>query len=223
MSYLYHKKGPMRVLVLLCLLSLSLLLTGACGAFLVWRSYAAYKGVVQKELPMLAALRDVSKQGTLSRRALSGFAGAQNETQRQGKVDDFEATVRNNDRNMMVFKELMNGKDEGDLYTQLEKSRSNYIKAARDFIKSFNRLDKIEIRERRDELESLYGNYIDDKDDLADYTEALVSTKSLQIIEKGKALYYFFLIVALWPIFISLVFFSYAILTTGFALFRARK
>jgi hypothetical protein len=222
MSYVYDRKGPVRVLVLLGLLSLSLFLTGVCGAFLVWRSHNAYRGIVERELPMLAMLRDISRQGAITRRAVNAYAVDNDPVFRAERKAIYDGALRLNDANFTELRHVI-GDDGLSLFINLEDSRVVYIGKSGDLLKKWGNAGVIAARTDLDDLEECYAVYLKCQDFLADYAEKQAAEKSTKITQEGRLLYGFFIIVALWPVLISAAFFVYAISTTFYALIRSQR
>ena len=221
MKVLNKRGAPIRVVILLTLLSFSLFITGICGAMLVWKSHEAYQGIVSRELPTLALLRDVARVGSATRRAVNTYADTSIPAIRSERLVDFEEAVVRNNKNLESLRKYVL-KDGHILLNNLLDSRLRYVEAARGFLHDPEGVAALK-SEKREHLEDLYRVYIANQDILADYAEKQAASKSEKIISDGRTLYIIFLAVALWPLLISLLFFACGILTTAYSLFRSQR
>jgi hypothetical protein len=222
MSVLNKRKSPVKVLLLLLVLSLSLFVTGTCGALLVRKYNSSYQEIVTRELPILALLRNITRASSATRRAVNTYATTTDVELRAVNYKNFETALIFNDGNFERLKALV--ADDGKVaLEELLQCRRNYIEAAKKVLFELEGRDSVMDVAQRQVLEELYGKYADSQDNLAEYAENKAAKKSERITVQGRRLYAFFLIVILWPVLISLGFFIYGILTTGYSLLRARQ
>lgn len=222
MKQIYARNGPIRVLILLGCLSLSLLVLGGSGSFLVWRLSDAYDEMVSRELPLQAHLRNITSISNLTRRALnSAIQSASAGRATDETLERFRATVLINNGNFDAMRSLLLNQDEG-YFLALHTKRELYLNAGDYLLGEVDSLAPATIAARREELDRLFGTYLDQQDALANHLGQEASERGRKMIQQAKLLTVFFIIVALWPAIVAASFFGYLSVTTMLAFFRNR-
>jgi len=223
MKQIYARNGPIRVLVLLGCLSLSLLVLGGVGSLLVWRLNDAYVEMVARELPLQAHLRSITSTSNLTRRALNSViqSGMSGRPPAEALIAGYRSTVEVNNQNFAAMSELLRTVDE-PFFLELHSKREAYLEGGKTLLDDLPNLTQTTVVDRRHELDQLFAAYLDSQDTLANHLGEQASARGNKVIREGQLLTMFFIVVALWPAIVAALFFGYLTFTTLFAFFKNR-
>lgn len=213
----FQRKAPFRVLCLLVFLSLSLVVLGLGGFISVGSVPREMEGVFQQEFLMLGVVRDITRDSNATRRYATSAFSAESETMRKSANTLFENSSSRNDLNFQRLQSLLDGESVPE-FLSLQESREEYRNAVRSALSLFPTP-----REDIEAVDQLFTNYQNRQDDLANWVQDRVIEKKELFERRVGRLGIFFIIVALWPLVLALLAFTYVLAHTTFLFVRARR
>lgn len=221
MNYIFARQGPFRVLILLLLLSGSLLVLGGVGWFFVRQSNKMYSDLIRREFVMLNLVRDIVQNSNSTRRLLdTAFDSNSPDTLAEFRRRFDEATSLNN-TNFATFALIM-GDARFAEFDALTAARARYINLVRSYLRQ-PASSVEEAKARRDRVEAMFTDYLACQDALALRVQDNVKGKQQQFTHRGSLLSVFFLIMAMWPLIMAGLVFTYALGSIFLVFLRAPR
>ncbi len=206
------------------LLTLSLALLGLLASYLVTSLNGDYQEIVNRQLPALAIVRNLSQANATGRRLVEALPNKLEENSLREVGAKLNAIREENTVRLERLQVLLVDRDGQELMAALLAKRQKYRETTLRLLDELSRGVSAEQRaEWRIRISEVDSQYVDAQDDLADYCSITAEKRGDALTHRSRKLTGLFLIIAAWPVVLAVGSFLSGLISTLIFFFRHRN